>query len=115
MTESEVAWIAGFLEGEGSFCVDTKSNGYSYSRITAASTDKDVLEKLKNLAGGEVYSKKIYADHHKPCWYWSLNTRSDVSRLCGLLHPYLGKRRQVQAETAAWTAENNNHCNRGDH
>ena len=48
-------WMAGILEGEGSFVID---NRYLSPRITVAMTDRDIIEKFAFFIGTNVNSKK---------------------------------------------------------
>ena len=46
---TERAWLAGFLEGDGSFSASLSSKKYFYMQIIAVSTDLDSLEKIKTI------------------------------------------------------------------
>jgi hypothetical protein len=47
MKSDDLAWIAGFLEGEGYFVTHTSKRGYVRMRIGATSTDLDFLQHLQ--------------------------------------------------------------------
>ena len=51
MTREELAWLAGLLEGEGSFFLVKKKSGRSYPRVSLNMTDEDVIERAANLLG----------------------------------------------------------------
>lgn len=52
-TREEIAWVAGFMEGEGSF------NGSLRSfEVSAYQSDKQPLIRLKEIMGGEIYTVK---------------------------------------------------------
>jgi len=56
-----ISWFTGMYEGEG--CLEqTSSKGF---RISIASTDLDVLEKIQAFVGGTINPLKRYQDHHK--------------------------------------------------
>jgi len=92
MNEIETAWVAGVLEGEGSFV--TKRVGVA---VHCAMTDVDVLERIKALCGGNIYGplKKRKA-HYKDCWLWQLCGKEAADVTYAVL-PYLCKRRLRQA------------------
>ena len=48
MTDLEIAWIAGILEGEGCFTCDTKTTRL---RVQCVMTDKDIIDRLHNIVG----------------------------------------------------------------
>lgn len=50
MTTEELHWLAGWLEGEGSFLRGSPSKPNS-CRITAGITDKDIAEKVGKIFG----------------------------------------------------------------
>jgi len=51
----DIAWAAGFLEGEGSFIIN-KGSG----QISGYNTDIEVLDKLRKMFGGRIVSKSQY-------------------------------------------------------
>lgn len=50
----EIAWVAGILEGEGTFCLNNES-----VRFALAMTDLDIVEKVRNI----VDKTKIISSH----------------------------------------------------
>lgn len=113
MNSKELMWLAGFLEGEGSFLVSdskqksnhlqSRSDGYRYLsiRIVGPSCDLDVLERVQSIAGGKIFGP--YADSKgkgKPIYRWVLAKRKEVVPLMEALKPLMGKRRQQQIENA---------------
>ncbi len=57
-SDEETAWLAGLLEGEGSFFSLRSSVGgkvYRYPVITVAMTDRDVITRVAELFGNGVY------------------------------------------------------------
>lgn len=99
MTDEELAWVAGLLEGEGCFGVTWgKAGDFGRIRVEMVSTDYDVLGKLQDLAGGRIngpYGHKVFA---KPQWRWRLNTKDEVNALIERLLPHMGSRRTEKIE-----------------
>jgi len=88
-------------EGEG--CLEqTSSKGF---RISIASTDLDVLEKIQAFVGGTINPLKRYQDHHKQAWKWRLGRKEAVSNLLSQMLPLLGNRRAYDALNALDTME----------
>lgn len=103
-SEVDLAWMAGLLEGEGSFTLGGSKGTYKNGsprklglRITCGSTDLDVVEKLHALAGiGNVSResrKDKRRDHAKPFWVWTAFARMDVVPYLEAIRPYMGSRR----------------------
>lgn len=92
-TQEDIAWVAGFLEGEGCFFTSpTKSPG-----VKVLSTDRDVLAKYAALVGKQV--KGPYADNrgHKDRWEVNVYGLTAV-KLMDYILPWMGERRQAKIE-----------------
>ncbi|BDA51901.1 hypothetical protein COCOBI_pt-2040 (chloroplast) [Coccomyxa sp. Obi] len=101
LTEIEIAWLAGLIEGEGSFGLDARSaTQYKISRappspyMRISMIDEDVIERVGKLVNKKCFSptrrtvteKQVYAVH--------VGDRATLSWLLPRLFPYFGKRRQ---------------------
>ncbi|WP_433175116.1 hypothetical protein [Actinoallomurus sp. CA-150999] len=92
-SNSNNAWLAGILEGEGSFISKTKLS------ISVAMTDQDVIERLSTLTGvGRVYALGRQKGHHKDVWRWTIYRRAHLKSITEAVLPWLGKRRTVAAQ-----------------
>jgi hypothetical protein len=101
MDATDVAWVAGFFEGEGSFVVGRGGSGRKYLHLRLGSTDKDVLDRLQSLAGGRVIGpRRKQALHHKDFWVWGISSHADAVALSHEILPYLGERRRRQFDKA---------------
>lgn len=112
MSETELAWLAGWLEGEGTFVVTSgvsPRNGKRYPRIriNAVSTDRDVLEHVVGLAGGRIngpYPRP--GGKGKPYSVWTLSTHKQCLPLLRQLLPLMvAERRKAQVQRALSAAE----------
>lgn len=86
--EQIIAWAAGLFEGEGSF--NFHKNKAKHISIT--STDLDVLERMYNFFGGNIYKTKKYKEHYKQAYVWCLR-KSDAINFYNDIKPFLLKRR----------------------
>ena len=94
MDDKHIAWVAGLLEGEGSFFAN--SNGLS-PRISCEMTDEDTIEKLREYCGGTVIKPAI-RNGWKQSWVWRLGGE-EAYLLMMLILPYMSKRRTEKIET----------------
>jgi len=95
LTYIELAWVAGLLEGEGSFISRRTKTGYQIS-IQCRMNDKDIIERLQKLVDkGNIYNA---IDNHANGWAWHLSTKDDVFKLAKQLRLYMGQRRQKQID-----------------
>lgn len=72
-TGKDLAWAAGFLEGEGCFYLDKTGQKYSYLTIFANQVNPEPVERLLKLFGGNLYldsNRYKYGLNNKPIWIW---------------------------------------------
>lgn len=107
MTNGELRWLAGWLEGEGTFVVTygtTRGVRYRRVRVNGTSTDHDVLVYVKSLAGGRIYGPYKNPGpwkETKPVYQWTLSTHTQCEELLHRLLPYMvSSRRQEQVRAA---------------
>lgn len=98
ITDIELGWLAGILEGEGSFVLGTTPKGYPRYEVTVSMTDEDVINELLRITGmGRIYGpykkKKV---QWKPSWKWSVVKEADVKDLCLRVKPLMYRRRRLQ-------------------
>ena len=77
-TEVEIAWLAGFFDGEGCIGIYPKSKGYSYI-VTISNTDPRPLAKFREIFGGNIHlnNNRHLAGHEndRPCYHYALYAR----------------------------------------
>jgi hypothetical protein len=92
MTDVERAWVAGLLEGEGSFVGEGRR-----TTVRAMMTDLDVLERLQQVVGcGHIYRVTSRAAHHKQAYLWQVRREMEVAGLAASISPLLCERRRGQ-------------------
>lgn len=106
MTECELAWVAGLLEGEGCFRLHRDnqrwgSRRYTYlrPRVICAMTDRDVIDRLQAVTGmGRIGLGRKTAPGHKTYWQWTVSRDNDAIELMRTLYPHMGERRRNKIE-----------------
>lgn len=98
-TKGNLSWLAGFLEGEGSFTsgkAHTRKN--PQLRVTACSTDKDTLEKCQNISGMglSLHKGKKKTLYRKDFWCWYVSKQEYAYALAVALYSFMGSRRKEQ-------------------
>ena len=91
MTETEKAYIAGIIDGEGSIMLQRiHKNEFHSPCVSVASTSLELLNWLKKTIGkGMIISKKNYnPEVHKDCYSYVLR-RNDAIKLIEEIYPYL--------------------------
>nr|BDD47446.1 hypothetical protein 22 [Pelagibacteraceae bacterium] len=91
----EIAWAAGVFEGEGTIYI-LKCRP-SCANLQISMCDLDILERIQNLFGGNIYQKKKQKPHHKPIWTWQLSKSKDIVNTLTKLIPWFGHRRAYKA------------------
>lgn len=101
-SEAEIAWLAGILEGEGSFWMLTShvsGKQYRYPKIAVTMTDRDVIEGVAALIGGSVYS--VPPSRSQPDRLPAFRAQAsgaNAAEWMRLLHPWLGARRRAKID-----------------
>ena len=96
MRRQDLYWLAGYLEGEGTFFYHSLS--YT-ARIGLQSTDLDVIDRAAKLMGAVAHGPLKRGTRRKPIWYVQVyggNARKLMSKLL----PLLGNRRKKQITDA---------------
>jgi hypothetical protein len=93
-TPNDSAWLAGLLEGEGTFEAD-QVNGSS-GRVAICMTDRDVVDRAARMMMAEVTTKLLNkyrpAFNRKPM-YFARVSGTRARQVMERILPYLGERR----------------------
>jgi hypothetical protein len=98
MRIQDIAWAAGFLEGEGYF--------YSRARVSirAAQVQLEPLEKMRSILGGKVngpYQPK--QPNHRPFYDWQLNGHHAIAAMMTLYTLMSPKRKEaIRVAISKW-------------
>lgn len=104
LSDVDLGWVAGILEGEGYFGIYTpKGRKMSKVAIVCRMTDRDVIYDLQRLTGvGAIYQEKIKLNAAgkplKQSWAWEIKRKGEVDQLCKIILPHLRKRRSAKVE-----------------
>ncbi len=104
MAETDWAYVAGFLDGEGCLGIGLRSRKHSGSRqittkpsffvrVSAVNTHRPVLEWLALHLGGTITPKKIVANQ-KQVWVWRLANTEACQTVVRRCLPYLKIKRE---------------------
>lgn len=95
-----IAWLAGLIEGEAWIGTHTSSRGRKQLRVEIAMTDRDVLERAQEIAGGSLTERKspsLTKPNKKPMYRLSWYT-AQAERLLLAIRPYMGERRRQRID-----------------
>ena len=101
MNEVEVAWAAGFFEGEGTIALPS----LQHALVRVVQKSKEPLAKLQELFGGVVGVEK---HSERPYYRWQLNTRKALPFLEAIA-PYIVtelRRKEIAAYLSLFTLDN---------
>ncbi len=102
MKEKDLAWLAGLLEGEGSFLKAPPSSP-NCPRISLEMTDKDVVERAALLMGSKAVKKINLRNVHWKQTYRVIIKGSRAVKLMRVLYLEMGVRRRSQIDAALET------------
>ena len=102
MKPTDLAWLAGLLEGEGSFLKPPPS-APKLAIVRVAMTDRDVIDRAAHLMGVGVISLTPKNPRHKLVWIaQAKGTRARDLMLA--IKPFMGERRSGQIDNALASA-----------
>jgi len=96
MTETEAAWLAGILEGEGCFDWNRSAEGKRWPRIRIAMCDEDVIHRVKEVTGGRTAvscEKRTLKPNWRPSYRFQIAHREKVREVLVAIRPWMGERR----------------------
>lgn len=108
LTETEKAYLAGLIDGEGCIFISKYRGKNNVSpvynlRVIVAMSEKEILEDMQKITGaGRVHynptvSKK--RENWSEMWQWITTATADVKALLDAIYPYL-RIKKSQADTA---------------
>jgi hypothetical protein len=108
VTDIDIAWLAGLVEGEGNISI----NGRSFT-IRVKMTDRDVVERAADLLGAKLYP--IAPRSGRQALWLAQVKGATAAGWAMTLYPWLGVRRrqQVRDALAHWRRQGNGVINNG--
>ena len=96
MTQIEIGYMAGCIDGEGSFNITPGGNQAFNVSLTVSNTDQKMLDKLCNSSGvGVVYTTPCtQRKGNKLLWVWHVGSRVQLSTLLPIIIPALITKRK---------------------
>lgn len=98
MEVQELHWLAGLLEGEGSFCKGPPS-APNRPVVSLHMTDLDIVERVSKIFGRKLWKCKRQKEHHKESYRVAITGKRAVE-LMKVLEPLMGARRKEQIRNA---------------
>jgi hypothetical protein len=100
----ELAWAAGFFDGEGYSGVAAGGNGneYSYFRMQIAQCHPECLHRFRAAVGGlgnVTGPRPPRGPNRQPTYWWTAGAET-ARKAIALLWPYLGSVKRAQAQEA---------------
>jgi hypothetical protein len=105
LTETQIAWIAGLLEGEGYFGIDKRSEKrYANSQAPAspfikiAMVDEDIIARLSSYLDKPYYLPTRLTNKGKQVYQLHIGEKEKVLWLLQRIRPYMGERRGAKVD-----------------
>lgn len=86
LSESEVGYLAGIMDGEG--CI-SRDPGRASFRLIVATTTPSLLDWLTVKVGGKTRSLIVRSRNHNQGYVWTLQKSADVLHVLDYLWPHL--------------------------
>jgi hypothetical protein len=89
MCDVEAAYAAGIVDGEGSISITRNHSGrWPSPQVSVASTDRELLDWLRERYGGTITTKQPRKPQHSLSFDWKLTDRRAL-RFLQIVGPYL--------------------------
>lgn len=112
LSEAELTWLAGLLEGEACFHSNRQASSTSIV-IILKMTDRDVVERAAALMNTNVFIRPDYRPHCKTSYVARIYGQKAYMLMQQLL-PYMGQRRKARIQECLKLWESRSiHWNRG--
>jgi hypothetical protein len=100
MDRHELAWAAGFFDGEG-WAARSKTRGVQ-ARINQSDDDRvpEVLLRFQRIVGLGRLHGPVREDGRKDLYHWDVSSRSDVAAVANATWPWLGSVKRIEFEAA---------------
>lgn len=101
MKDTDLAWAAGFLDGEGCFYIYRgETRGYESIRacVKANQAIHDLpIRRLHDMFGGQFWERNQKTVNGKPVFEWQIQSIEDIKNALPLVIPYMiVKRKQAE-------------------
>lgn len=95
LSDTEAAYAAGILDGEGSIYFSrNRTSRWPSPIVSVASTDRELLEWLRSRLGGSIVQKRTYQPQHAVSYDWKLTDRRALEFL-KIVRPFLVIKRKM--------------------
>lgn len=98
ITDAEIGWCAGFLDGEGCLSVHRTRTNKLTVQFRAVNVEPEPIERLQRILGGTVRCWGVRRPPRVPAWCWYCRSR-DLEGVLTVLLPHLTVKHD-QAEAA---------------
>ena len=88
ITQVDIGWIAGIIDGEGTITLE-RNGKWRYPSMCMSSTDKELVDAVKQFLGGLVRSVKLHGKMIKPQWHWHSTGGIKIIKTLKIISPYL--------------------------
>lgn len=101
--DTDHAWAAGFIDGEGTIGLYTKGKNTSpVPTLRVSNTDPRPLEKLQRLFGGWVKASPPKLGNRRPQFFWVLQGSAKIQNVLEAILPYLCVKEKQAALVLGW-------------
>ena len=90
VSEADMAYFAGIIDGEGSIGAWTaNASGLYGAKIVMVNTDERLMKWVVSRFGGRYYVFQPGSYGSKPCYRWQETRMRNVLAVCQAIYPYL--------------------------
>lgn len=100
-SELDLAWAAGFMEGEGSIRISKPAErNWGSLTVSATNTERAPIEKLQAMQAGCLKRASVASAHHRQGWVWTIAARRAALFLRSIRPYVVGERTRAKIDFA---------------
>jgi hypothetical protein len=101
-TSEQLAWLAGIMDGEGSFIISFVQPKYYSAAVSLTNSSPEMINCVAKIlddleVSGHIYYESLRTKKHKRCYHLTIRNNVKIEKLTTILLPYLVAKK-AQAE-----------------
>lgn len=113
LSETDAAWLAGFVDGEGTIASARGGRGGRYItwKLSVPNTHYGSLQHCLDVTNvGSITPRMGIGDNRKPIWHWQVFSQANIASILRQILPYLVIKREAALRFLEWfNAQNTTH------
>ncbi len=103
LTETEAAYLAGIIDGEGHIGIHKrKDRGDERLYVSVINTDKPLMKWLSEICGTISHRGRKGSLGKRPCYTWNVYPVADAIAILHAISPYVKVKKEIVLKAISW-------------